>query len=283
MAVPIPNLHPMPRETPRTILIHPGFHKTGTSSIQHLLWTNRMVIGPHVGLLLHRHLRPAADICMHFSRYQNLMALADLVPALDRIMADHLPPGDNRDLILSCEGLSGNLPGRPDVETYAATPILIAYLAGYFADRCPDARVKVVLSTRTGPEWLYSTWRHQLFTKRLQMDWSAYQDRYRNLSDLNAVVTDIAEALAPVPVEALPLDQALAHPKGPGGALLELVDLPPAVRAQIAPVGHGNRGPTAHIAAQYLALNRSALPDDEVLRQKAALAKAHGVGGWVRA
>jgi hypothetical protein len=271
----------MSRETPRTILIHPGFPKTGTSSIQHLLWTNRVVIGPHAGLLLHRHLRPAAEICMHFSRHQNLIVLADLVPTLDRIMADHLPPGDSRDLILSCEGLSGNLPGRPDIQGYATAPILIAYLAGYFADRFPDAQVKVVLSTRDGADWLYSTWRHQLFARRLRSDWPSYKERYHALSDLDAVVRDVAEALAPVPVTALPLVRALAHPKGPGAALLDLIDLPPPVRDAITPVGHGNKGPTAQIAAQYLALNLSNLPDDEVLRRKAALSKAHGVGGWV--
>jgi hypothetical protein len=211
----------MSREPARTILIHPGFHKTGTSSIQHLLWINRILIGPHVGLLLHRHLRPAADICMHFSRYQNMIALADLVPAMDQIMQDHLPPGDSRDLILSCEGLSGNLPGRPDVETYAVAPILIAYLAGYFADRCPDANVQVVLSTRTGPEWLFSTWRHQLFTKRLQMDWPTYQDRYRDLADLGAIVNDVADPLAPVPVHELPLDQALAEIRSSTASIID--------------------------------------------------------------
>lgn len=266
---------------PRRILIHPGFHKTGTSSMQHFLWLNRAVLAPHVNLLLLRHLKPAAKTCMYFSFRQNPYILTDLVESLDRIMAACLPEGD-ADLVISCEGLSGHLPGWPKVDSYAAAPITAAYLSGYLSERFADAEQSFVYSSRAEDAWLWSVWRHHLMSHRLVEDWPAFAARLRPAADMAGVVAEVAQALDAVPVFVLPLEDATNHPQGPGGALLELLDLPEDLRLRLRPVGEGNRGPDRALAAEYLALNRSALADAAVQSRKQALAEVASVGGWAQ-
>lgn len=273
----------MPAAAPRRIVLHPGFHKTGTSSMQHLLWTNRALLQPALGVLLLRHLKPAAEICMHFARHQSPLALTNLVEAMDAIMTEHLPPGDTRDLILSCEGLSGHLPGWPGVDSYVAAPITGAFLAGYFAERVPNAELQIVYSTRAPDDWLYSAWRHHLHGQRLRMDWPAFETAFRPAANLSDIVTDVAKAVDPVQVFDLPIEEGTHHALGLGGALLELIDLPSDIRAQIVHVGQGNTGPDADLAAEFLALNRSNLPDETVRQRKFAMADAKGSGGWAKA
>jgi hypothetical protein len=97
-----------------------------------------------------------------------------------------------------------------------------------------------------------------------------------------SVVVEVAQALTPTRVFTLPLEESRGHPQGPGGALLELIDLPDLLRQQLEPVGHGNRGPQVALAAEFLALNRSALCDAEVKARKDTLAEAAAVGGWAK-
>jgi hypothetical protein len=272
----------MPPDRRPRILLHPGFHKTGTSSIQHLLWTNRKLLAPHVAVLLLRHLKPATEICMHYSRHQSPVALTNLVAAMDGILAEHYPAGDSRDLLISCEGLSGHLPGWPGVMDYRAAPVTALFLAGILSERRPGADLRIIYTTRDPDAWLHSAWRHYLFGHRLRLDWPAFAARYRPAADLDAVVAQTARAVDPVPVAAISLSDAAQHPLGPGGAILGLLDLLEGVTARVVPVGHGNAGPDAALAAAYLKLNLSVLGDAEVKEQKAALAALHGAGGWAR-
>jgi len=266
----------------RRILIHPGFHKTGTSSIQHFLWINRAALTPHVAILQLRHLKPVAQLCMSFSRNINPLMLADLVEPLDAALADFGPgPGDTRDIVVSCEALSGHCPGWPGVLDFSAAPYTATVLAGYFAERFPGADIFLVYSTREPETWLRSAWGHHLFGQRLKQGFEDFAAWHRNGADLTAAVLAVAEAIAPVQVFSLPIEESATHPLGPGGALLELIDLPEDLRLSLQPVGHGNRGPQEALAAEYLALNRAPLTDPEVKARKAHLAEQAKVGGWV--
>lgn len=272
--------------SPQRILIHPGFHKTGTSSIQHFLWVNRAALADHLAVLLLRHLKPAARICMAYSRDQNPLRLTDLVEVMDGILADNGVAPDQlggRDLLLSCEGLSGHLPGWPNVDSYAAAPVTTAFLTGYFADRFPQADIKVVVTTRDPGSWLSSAWRHHLLGQRLRMDWDAFSTTYGPASHLLDSVRAIAEAVQPATLYTLPLEEAQTHPQGPGGALLEIAALPPTIRQTLRTVGHDNPGPDAETAKALLALNMSDLSDADLRLRKQAMAERAKVGGWIKA
>lgn len=261
------------------ILLHPGFHKTGTSSIQHFLWTNRAALASHAQLRLLRHLKEPARLCMAFSRSQDPLVLLDLAEALATAL-DGLDP--SRPLILSCEGLSGHLPGWPVVDSYAAAPITLAYVAGFLADWAPGADLQVLLTLREADAWLHSAWRHHLLGQRLSLDWPAFRERYAPAADLPAMAREIAEALEGVPLTTLDLARMTDHPQGPGGALLTAFGLSAPQLADFTPVGRDNPGPDADLSARFLALNLSDLPDADLRAEKARLADNHGVGGWIR-
>jgi hypothetical protein len=111
----------------RQILLHPGFHKTGTSSMQHFLWINREVLEPYFDLRMFRHMKPVVRLASLFSRTNNPLDLMDMVGLLDDVFTE-FPVRDDRDLMISCEGLAGQLPGGPGVEDYGVAPTLLTYV-----------------------------------------------------------------------------------------------------------------------------------------------------------
>ena len=258
------------------VTLHPGFHKTGTSSAQHFLWQNRARLKDRLAIYQLRHLRDAAKLCMGFSRTGNPLMLLDLAEALDAAFAD---APDDRDILVTCEGLSGHLPGWPDVADYSAAQVTLGYLSDYIAERFAAHRLGVVLTTRDAEDWLYSAWRHHLIGQRLTEDWPVFSARLRPAADLEQVAAGIAASLAPLPVQILTLRDAAAHLLGPGGALLAATGHDP---SGLCPVGHGNLGPDRALSQTLLNLNRGSLPDAELSARKRALCDAAGVGGWAR-
>ena len=220
-------------------------------------------------------------MCMSFSRSRNPLLLSDLVGELDDALeSESLATTDSRDILVSCEALSGHCPGWPGVDTYATAPYTVSVVAGYFAERFPDAEVMVVFTTRNAEAWLSSAWRHHLVGQKLTEDFPAWSSRLRPASDLMATVVEAADALAPVQAFSLPLEDAARHPLGPGGSLIELLQIPEEVRGALEPIPQANTGPTEELVDELLRLNRSRLPKDGLQRRKKALLKEAGVGGW---
>jgi hypothetical protein len=263
----------------RQILLHPGFHKTGTSSMQHFLWINREVLEPYFDLRMFRHMKPVVRLASLFSRTNNPLDLMDMVGLLDDVFTE-FPVRDDRDLMISCEGLAGQLPGEPGVEDYGAAATLLTYIAGYLAERFPNAQVKLLFTTRNPHDWLYSAYRHQLRAHRLTLDFKAFAATYQSAADLDRIIAEVAEVLTPLPVMFMPMQDALSHPLGPGAALVDQMNVPADVRARLTPVGKENEGPSDALWEQFLTLNRSTLPDRAVAEQKKALADAAALGRW---
>lgn len=264
------------------ILLHVGFHKTGTSSMQHLLWFNRVLLAPHLDFLLVQPLKVATRHCLAFSRSRDPLHLSAVTKALDTICAAQ-PELGQRDLILSSESLSGVMPGWGGIIDYAAVPALSKHLAAYFADRFPNADLKLVFSTRVPDDWLASLWRHQVRWRRMTMDFDDFTMHFRQGADLESVVATVSKLVHPGAVYSLALEESQHHPKGPGGALLDLIDLPTAVRDAIAPVGRGNPRQDDGLNQRFLAMNRSDVSDIELNYDKIILAKQANIRAWVPA
>lgn len=229
-------------------------------------------------LLMLRHLKPVAAAAMRYSRDPSPLYLADMVSALGEALETH-PPEAGKALVISCEGLSGHLPGWPGVENYAAAPTTIATLCEGLGEAYPDVPVDILLTLRRPEAWLHSAWRHHLIGHRMTLDYPAFRDRYAPAADLPAVAAAIAEQAAR-PTRTLWLEDMVEHPLGPGGAFVAALGLPD--HPDLRPGGHSNRGPDAALAADLLALNRSDLTNAEVEARKIALLDAAGVTGWAR-
>lgn len=255
------------------ILLHPGFHKTGTSSIQHFLWVNRDRVAQTASLYMLRHMKPVTDLCHAYSKTGNPLVLMDMVDRLDAVFANHT--FDRRDVLISCEALSGHLPGWPGVATYAAAPVIWDYVVGYLCDKLATDDVQIVATTRGADTWLWSAYRHHLQGHRLTDDWETFRAAHAPAANFGAVLTDFD-----FPVTLLPLEQSKLHPQGAGGALLAAFGFDALDGFDI--VRPGNIGPTQAIADEFLSLNRSPLPDSDLRAAKEALAAQHGVGHWNR-
>lgn len=250
--------------------------------MQHFLWWNREDLAPYFSLLMLRHLKPVVKECTRFSKTLNPVDLVDFVAQLDAAFTLHQPDPD-KDLLISCEGLSGHLPGWPEVESYAAVPTLATFLVGYLCETFPDAQVRVIYTTREPESWLFSAWRHHLRGHRLTEDYEDFAARLRPAADLGSVIAEVRAALDPLPVLELPLETSQHDLQGPGGALINHMNVPDWVRGDLEPVGAGNTGPDEAMYQEFLALNRGALSDDEVQARKSGMAEAVALGGWKRA
>jgi len=186
-------------------------------------------------VILTRHLDPVLHLARSYARRGNPLVLADMVAALERVFTQH-PPQPGRDLAISAAGLSGLPPGQGAVTDYGHAGVLCAFLAGWMAERWPSAEISVVFTTRSRDSWLREQWLHMAHGDSGGLP--AFRRRLATL-DLEGTVAEIAGALAPVAVYALPLEEALQHPAGPGGALLELADLPTQLRDQLAETAPG--------------------------------------------
>jgi hypothetical protein len=261
------------------ILLHPGFHRTGTSSMQHFLWLNRDTLAPHLTIRLTRHFKSVARLCTRYAVTQNPLDLTDMIGELDTAFAQE-PVPTGRNLLISSEMFCGEIPGHGPVQNYSAAPTLIAYLTGYLTERFPDAKIRVLLTTRDADEWLFSTYRHVLRRCRVTMTRDEFATAYCDAADFDPILQDIAEAVDPIEVLYMPLDHALQNSAGPGAALLDQMPLPDTVRDALMPVGIGAKGAEPHLWGQFLAMNRADYPDDQVTAQKEQMAEAVKLGHW---
>lgn len=248
------------------LIIHAGFHKTGTTSVQRALDENRATLHPWRILL-----KPdIADLCAAAKRY----ARTEGGLALDQFAARAVeafsatPPEPT---IISAEDLTGQIPGRMGRRGYPAAADLLTALVQALPDNAPH----IFLSTRSGTPWLKSCHAHHLRHTRFCEDYGSYTATQSDDADLNALARTIAAALAPVPVSYASLDDTAHLPHGPLTPLLDLMGLPETIRAALQPVPHTNASLPDHILDALLELNQSDLDDATLAARKRAIIAAH--------
>lgn len=259
---------------PRRIIIHAGFHKTGTSTLQATLRENRTALKKHVALRLRWHLRDALAAARSYSTNQDPLALVKLQTRFGD-MVNALPGMPRRTLVISAEELAGHLPGRPDVADYGAAPVLIYAYWEILAARYPKAEIMVYLSTRAPDAWLASAhWEH-VKASTMTMDLDTFRDRFAAAADLDRIAQDIASRV-PAPVHTHALEQSRDMPLGPAEPLLSLCDLPLTVMAALTPAAPANQRPDRDVVDALIAINRD-LSDPEARTQAkaAVLAEAN--------
>lgn len=253
------------------VLLHAGFHKTGTSTVQAALRLNAALLAPHLRVLLRDDLGALPVKTRHCSHSLSETQLR-VVRRKAWLLFDTLDPGDPRPVLISAEELCGVLPGRHGVTDYAAAPgMLAAICAGIRLSWGTEARPRVHLTTRAPGPWLHSAWWQTLRATRLTEDEAGFAARLSGAADLAAVVARVADVLGTGQVSTAALEEASDLPLGPLDPILDQLALPPEVRAALRPAAPVNRRPAPEILSALLALNRSDLPDAEVAARKLAL------------
>ncbi|MGP6087317.1 hypothetical protein [Antarctobacter jejuensis] len=248
----------------RRILIHPGFHKTGTTSLQRGAQAQKELLDPRVRLILPHDMEAvnhAARRCSLGARPKRVAAFVEAAEALAETLA-----GEKRPVLISSEHLCGLIPGRKSVRSYAAAPELVARFAGVVAAHVPGAELSVWFSTRAPEAWLRSVYWQNLRGSRITEDLEAYATRMGPAAELDAVVAQVVERLKGMAeVRSTPLEAFGDRPLGPLGVALDLLGVS---TEGLVPLPLQNVQPTA-AAGLLLSLNRSDLDDEALAEAKA--------------
>ncbi|AGI66364.1 hypothetical protein OAN307_c06370 [Octadecabacter antarcticus 307] len=257
----------MPR---RRVIVHAGFHKTGTTSAQRFLRANGKNIWPRCSLVLPGRLRKgAARMAVRYSRYGKPALLDAFADDLHATLSK-IDQTSSRKVLISDENIAGRMPGRDGQMCYSATPTLMARAEDVICDVFgTETDVVFYFTTRDPQSWIKSTYKHNLRTSRLTMDEAAYMATYAPAADLDGVTKAVAAA---VTGSVCSIDLAdLNGPEGPAQPLMDLIELPEHRRRKLVPHPVENAGPDDRFLADLLALNRSNLSDKALITAKADL------------
>lgn len=258
----------------KQILVHAGFHKTGTTSVQKMLVHNRKTLRRKLQIFTRRNM---VGPCEAARAYSIRRTEADLMAFCSELAASFakIDPTDPRAVLISSEDLSGHMPGRFGLTLYDAAPALMRALCDT-AQQAFDAPVSLsfFFSTRAPEAWLRSCHAQHLRAIRMTDDLDSYATQYAASADLDAIVSAVRTAVAPHRVHSAPLEDLTDDPLGPLGILFDTLDIPPRLRQQLDILPPANLSPPDALLADYLATNRSDLDDATVAQTKIAARRA---------
>ena len=265
--------------SPRRILVHSGFHKTGTSSLQGFLDMHSEPLAPYF-YGFGRFKAPAIDeTAKTYAQKRFPWRLAVFRRAVRNYLSG--APVD-RNIVISMESLSGLMPGhglfgRAQAGAYSATAIPMAKVLVQELRRAFGAEIDIVFlfTTRQHDDWLRSVHGHLLRSIRLTDDFEAFRTRFANLPTLEDQAAQIAAAIAPVRVETAALEAYTLCRIGPARAVLDLMDVPKEVRTKLAPAPRANVGQPFDLRSTFLKLNREVSDKAALKARKDALLRAY--------
>lgn len=249
------------------VVIHAGFHKTGTTSVQSAARTNAALLRPHARVFLKDGFRSLTDAARSYSarpQPRGLDAVHDQALAFFR----GLDRDDPRPVAMLSEDLSGHLPGRHGIADYRAAPALMAQVAAACVTVLGEAvDLRFRFSTRAADPWLRSAYWQILRSARRTEEPEEFARIFAPAADFDTVVAEIARAVAPFPVETTALEDLRDATEGPITPILDLLEIPAETRANLELGAPANVRPEG-LDAVFLALNRCGLPDGKVAMLK---------------
>ncbi len=261
----------MPLADTRRIIVHPGFHKTGTTTIQRALEENRDALAPLTRIVLKQDIPDVCHTAIDYARRPSQPRLAAFGDAVHAI-TDAWDRADPRHIIISAEDLCGLIPGRGGRAGYPQAAMLLrSFIRHLGAFGTPQ----IYLSTRASKPWLKSCHAHHVRHSTLAMDLETYITDQSRDADLGLVVAQLRFACTPATVTASSLEISAQEAQGPVTPLLDLIAAPDTLRAQLQIGRPANMSLPDHILTDLLALNRENLDQDALHAAKRALIAAH--------
>ncbi len=256
------------------IVIHAGFHKTGTSTAQAVLRRNRVTLRAETAMILPFGLKSVRSAARGFSTWRDDMVLARAGIRLGSLVRD-LGVKPARKLLVTSEELSGHMPGRDKLADYSAAPALMrAYAEALHQLFGARLHLTFVFSLREAEAWLKSAYGEHVRSSRMLLDFDSFRDRYAAAADMPATVDAVRDAVAPHAVVETWLEDAAARPLGPADPLLDTIGITAASRAVLESVPPANTAPADAVLDELLAINRSPRSDAEVRAAKHAVLAA---------
>ncbi|TDK46788.1 hypothetical protein [Antarcticimicrobium luteum] len=257
---------------PRAIVIHSGFHKTGTSTLQQVLRHNRPALKGRVRIVLRGEMRDLVHAARGYSSWRDPFTL-DKFARRFRALLEKVGPLPNRVLCLSCEELSGHLPGREGIADYSAAAVLASDMARIAGKMHPGTPLCFVLTLRRPESWLRSAYWEHVKASSMTQAWPDFAAATRPGADL-AVAADTMAAALPCPVHRIWLEDCADAPLGPAGPLLDLCGTPAEAQRGLTPVPPANARLDDSVLLALLAANRDYTDRDARAAAKQAILSA---------
>ena len=230
---------------PKRVVIHAGFHKTGTSTVQLALRVNRATLRPYLRSILKPPLKSVCYASRGYSTWRDPISLLNFRRRLRAVLQD-LAPMPRRTLVLSAEELSGHLPGREGLEDYAAAVALAGVMDEVVTAVFPKVEKILYYSTREPVSWLRSAYWQHVRASAMVLDFDDYKRSYAGSANLEQIVYEIGQAVHARVVHAR-LDSTGDMPAGPATPLLDLCDVPQEIQS-----GLSMQPVNAHLGADVL-------------------------------
>lgn len=216
---------------PKRVIIHAGFHKTGTSTIQRTLRVNRPLLKPYLRSVLKHPLTDTCHASRGYSTWRDPFTLAKFRRRF-RAALEEIGDMPRRSLVISAEELSGHLPGRDGIPDYSAAIPLAREMAAAVTDIMPGVDLTFLYTTRAAGPWLRSAyWQHVRASSLVQGE-PEYLAEFGASAQLDAIAQGVQNHVA-ANVITSPLEQTAQLPAGPATPLLDMCDVPHEVQAQL--------------------------------------------------
>ncbi len=259
---------------PRRIILHTGFHKTGTTSMTATLRTNRPALKRQVAMRLPAQMRELISATRGYSTWRDPLTLIKAETRFHALL-DDLPPMPRRTLIITSEELGGHLPGRGDLMDYSAMPIILYSFWSIAHAKFPQADIQIYLSTRNQADWLVSAYWQHVKSSSMTLDLDGFLERFHTAGDLTAMANEIASRV-PCPTHHTALEDSKHLPLGPADPILDFCDIPQDVRTALVAAPLENIRPDMDTLLALLDVNRTVKdPEKRVATKKAIMAKAN--------
>ena len=254
----------------RRVIIHAGFHKTGTTSLQQTLRANRAALRPDIRLVLRPGMTALCECARAYSRSREDYDLG-MVKYEAAMLIERLEDEDATTIVISSEDLSGHMPGRHGLHGYGAAPHLMRALSVAFKTAAPDDELSFFFTTRTADPWLRSCYAQHLRAARMVWDEADYLKRLKTSAEHDKILDLVRREIPEHSVLQAALEDYAERPLGMAEALLDHLKLSGERRAQLASATSFNAALPADILADLLTLNRSDLDNTALRKAKRAL------------
>lgn len=250
------------------MLVHAGFHKTGTTSVQRMLAHDKRALSRETHVFLRSHMVAVCESARAFSASRDNLDLLAFTYELSEFL-QKLDMTDGKHVCLSSEDLLGHMPGRRKLMTYDAAPILMKAFVHTVERVMPDPpELTFYFSTRGADDWLKSCHTQHLRAVRMKQSLDEYKQGYAESARLDKIVDMVRLAVAPHRVEATALEQCKDTPLGPLTPILDLLDISSDLRGRLRPLPAANVSLPDTLREEFLRINQSDLSYDEARRAK---------------
>ena len=257
------------------VVVHPGFHKTGTSSLQSYLHRHRKAFAPWFDFYGKDDFLKAGSAARIYAQKPFPWRLRAFRRRLDAFLAG-IP--DAPVIILSRETFSGAMPGHRRmlgglITGYDRTAPRLGrqILAALRARFGPDVAVTFVYTVRDREPWIRSVYGHLVRSIHLTDDFPDFRARFPNLADPADAARRIARHIGVEDVHVWRLEDIGTAREGPASALLDLLEVPRELRDRLPPAGQANGGQSRAQEAEFLAMNRAGGRKADLKQRKDAI------------